>query len=264
MILNNVLITGGSSGIGLELAKLFLQNGYQCCLVALDDDRLKAVEEDLINLYPQSRILAYGIDLSTDDSADAVYAYTQDQKFYPDVVINNAGFGTYGLTWETDRDTEYKMINLHVKTLYGLTRHYLQDMVKDDHGIIVNISSISAFQPSPYLNTYASTKAFVYHFTRGLQAELHEKRSNVKAITICPTPVRTNFGEGTSIDRSGLFQSWLAVDVDMVANSIYDAIIRGKSFRVPGRFYHLLSYVTRLLPEWIQVRIAISTMRPKH
>lgn len=259
----NVLITGGSSGIGFELAKVFLQKNNHCCLVALDNERLDRSFSELNRSFPNAHIIKLGIDISNPESPGIIYSFTQEHSFIPDVVINNAGFGTYGETWINNMKVESKMIDLHISSLYKLTRLFLNDMIKRDDGSIVNISSISAFQPSPYLNTYAATKAFVYHFTRGLQAELIASGSHVKAITICPTPVRTNFGENTDIYRSGLFESWMAVDVDMVAESIYQSISSGKTYSVPGRFYHYLSYITRILPEWVQIKIARAKLKPK-
>lgn len=258
-----VLITGASSGIGKELAKIFAREGYDCLLTALEEEELAGCVEDLRKEVPQADIQSFAIDLSVPGSAQRLHDQCMEMTWLPDVLINNAGFGTYGFVPDISIERELAMMQLHIIELYQLTRLFLDHMLLNDRGYIINLSSISAFQPSPKLTTYGATKAFVYQFTRGLQYELKLKGSQVRTMVVCPTPVRTRFGQDTGLVNTSLFHSWMTVEAPMVASAIYKGMCRNRSFIIPGRFYHFISKISRRLPEKFQIWLSYQHLKQR-
>src|SRR6056297_1875683 len=163
-----VLITGGSSGIGLEFAKLFARDNYSILLVAHPRDDLEATKAQLLESYPGSDISVRSQDLAQQDAAELLYGFTRENNILVDVLVNCAGFGTYGFVDHIELDRELSMLQLHVGTLYHINRLYVRDMIERDVGHIINMSSISAFQPNPYFATYGATKSFILNFSRAL------------------------------------------------------------------------------------------------
>jgi len=259
---SKVLITGASSGIGLALAHQFLGRGFECFLTGLDHEELAGAVVSLRIEFPEASMLQMAIDLSTVGAAIQLYQHCANLDWFPDVLINNAGFGTYGYITEISMEQELAMIQLHVVELYTLTRLFMVPMLTKGHGQVINISSISAFQPNALLATYGATKAFVYQFTRALQYELKLQQSRVRAMAVCPTPVRTNFGKNTDLKKTKLFQSWMTVDVEHVATSIMKAMDAGADHVVPGRLFHWLSKFSKRLPERLQMWMAYQHLKP--
>lgn len=258
-----VLITGASSGIGKELAKVYSQEGYDCLLTALDEEELAACVKELKQDYPKIAIESFALDLSAPGSARMLYDRCIEMDWLPDVLINNAGFGTYGYVTDIPIERELAMMQLHMIELYQMTRYFLDHMLANDRGYIINISSISAFQASPMLTTYAATKAFVYQFTRGLQFELKQRGSKVRAMVVCPTPVRTRFGHDTGLVNTALFNSWMTVEAPMIARAVYYGMLHNRSFIIPGRFYHFISKISRRLPEKLQIWLSYQHLKQR-
>lgn len=258
-----VLITGASSGIGKELAKVYSQQGYDCLLTALEEGELTACVRALKQETPSVVIESFTLDLSIPGSARMLYDHCVEIDWLPDVLINNAGFGTYGYITDIPIERELAMMQLHMIELYQMTRYFLEHMLMNDRGYIINMSSISAFQPSPMLTTYGATKAFVYQFTRGLQFELKQKGSKVLAMAVSPTPVRTRFGQDTGLVNTTLFNSWMTVEAPMVARAIYNAMTHNRSFIIPGRFYHFMSKISRRLPEKFQIWLSYQHLKQR-
>ena len=250
-----VFITGGSSGIGLETAKIFAKNGYDILLVSIDSKENTKVSEILKNLNPEIKVLAKMYDLSSENERHIAIDWVKDEVGIPDVVINNAGYGVYGNIWETKPQKEKAMLQLLILAVNDICRAFLPKMIEQNRGTIINIASIAAFQPNPGLATYGASKAFVYQYTRALREELKDQKSAVKAICICPTPVKTNFQRASDMDDSPLFDSWMTVTPDLVAKEIFRAYKNNIGFLVPGRFYHYISAFMRVMPEKISVMI---------
>lgn len=247
------LITGGSSGIGLELAKLFANDDYQLVLVAKPLEELEKAKETLKAIKPELQILLMQQDLAQPGAAQEVYEFTRKHDLELNVLVNCAGFGTYGFVNEIDMKKEIDMLQLNVSTLYQLTRLYLSEMVERDEGKIINMSSISAFQPSPTFATYGATKSFILQFSRALNYELREQGSNVRVLAVCPTAVReTRFQSAACMEKSNTFNSWMATTADVVARDTYQAMHQGKDMAIPGRGLGLLhSIVNRLPTSWL-------------
>lgn len=251
-----ILITGGSSGIGLETAILFASKGFHLLITSLDEKELEIAITQIKASNNSISVVGLTIDLSKEGSVQQLYDWAKSVTPNLDIVINNAGFGTFGFIDDVDMSRELDMINLMVKNLYVSTRLFLHDMIRHNKGTIINISSISAFQPNPTLATYGASKAFVYQFTRAINEELKEKKSAVKCITINPTPVRTNFQNNSGMQKSRLFNTWLTVDAPFVAKEIYRAYAHGIDTLIPGRFYGFISAINKRLPEGFQIWLA--------
>ena len=161
------LITGASSGIGYELAKLFAQDGYDLILVARSEKRLNALKTALENQYDvQGTVIVQ--DLAKENAAQAVYDAVEAAGLTVDVLVNDAGFGDYGRYANTDWDKQQRMVHVNILALMQMTRLFLPQMLQRGRGGILNLASLAAFFPGPYMSVYYASKAFVLSFTEAL------------------------------------------------------------------------------------------------
>ena len=259
-----VLITGGSSGIGLELAKLFAHDEYQLVLVAKPRGELERAKIALQAINPKTQILLKQQDLAQPGAAQEVYEFTQKNDLMVNVLVNCAGFATYGFVNEIDINKELDMLQLNVSTLYQLTRLYLSDMIERDEGKIINMSSISAFQPSPTFATYGASKSFILQFSRALNYELHEQDSKVHVLAVCPTAVKgTGFQSAARMEKTNSFDSWMATTADVVARDTYKAMEQGKDMVIPGRRLGWAHIITNRLPTSWLMKISRAQLKEK-
>ena len=243
-----VLITGGSSGIGFEMSKYFADAHYDILWVSLDESELQDSKVKLHKLFPNAVIQTLRIDLASDDAPMKVHTWAQSIGIV-DVLINNAGIGTYGMVNDIDIDKEISMIQTNVMAVYKLTRLFMKEMVRNDHGTIINISSNSSFQPVPRMTTYASTKAFVRHFSQGLTEEMKLADSKVKIITVCPSAIKnTPFREHEGMKHVKTFSGLAYTTAEEVAKDIWKGFIKGKELIVTGRRMRILYSIQHLIP----------------
>ncbi|MVM41366.1 SDR family NAD(P)-dependent oxidoreductase [Spirosoma sp. HMF3257] len=238
------LITGASSGIGQELAKLFAQDGYNLVLVARSDDKLDRLAEVFKSNYGTQEITVIGKDLATEDAAQDVYNQVKAKDITVDVLVNDAGVGLYGLfATDTDWEREKAMIHLNVLTVTQMTKLFLYDMLARNEGKILNLASLLSITPTPLMAVYAGTKAYVYNFTQSLINEL--KDTNVTITALLPNATDTDFFNKAGAENTKVTDE--VQDPVMVAKAGYDALMAGKSKVVPGGFknksYEVLSYV---------------------
>lgn len=177
------LITGASNGIGLELAKVHASKGGDLVLVARNKAKLDELKAEFENKF-KVKVYTIGKDLSADNSAQEVYNETTKQNIKIDYLINNAGFGDFGMFAETDWSKELQMINLNITTLTQFTKLYLQDMLKSKSGKIMNVASTAAFQSGPTMAVYYATKAYVLSFSEAVDNEVSNR--GVTVTTLCP------------------------------------------------------------------------------
>lgn len=247
--MKTVLITGGSSGIGFEMSRYFAKAGYQILWVSLFEKEIETAKKRLKSMLPNANIEALALDLAKADSAQKVFAWTKTNHWTVDVLINNAGFGTFGFLNEIDLEREIDMINLNVMNTYLLTRLFLKEMIERDAGQIINISSNSSFQPIPKMNTYASTKAFVTHFSRGLTEELKMMKSNIKVMTVCPAAIRdTAFKKVGKMEHVKTFDGLATTSTEEVGKDIWKGFLKGKDFVVIGKKMRFLYRIKWLIP----------------
>jgi uncharacterized protein len=239
-----VLITGASSGIGLEFASLFAKDGYHLVLNARNETKLKEIAEQLKADYDATVTIA-AKDLSLPDSAEELTSELLASGIEVDVLINNAGFAAYGSFDETSWKEEKDMIQVNIMALTALTKHLLPGMIKRNSGKILNVASTAAFQPGPLMAVYYATKAYVLSFSEAINFEL--RNTNVSVTALCPGATATNFEKRASLESSRLFQSG-AMDAQEVALNGYNALMREKSLTIPGFKNKALANLVRFLP----------------
>jgi short-subunit dehydrogenase len=258
---DRVLITGGSSGFGLELAHRFGATGHDLLLVALPGEELEEAAHLVRTQYPSVEVHHFGVDLSLADGPKRVSDFVRAHSLRIDVLINNAGFGTWGFLPDIDGDRELAMLRLNIEGLYRLTRLFLPEMIAQRRGHIINIASIAAFQPNPYMAAYGATKAFVRSFSLALYWEMRDQQLPIHVTTVCPPAARTPFREASGMAESALFSGWLAVDAPLVADATFRGYRRKAYQVIPGRLYRFLYVLTRLLPERLSILIGLDTLR---
>ena len=245
------LVTGASSGIGRDIAIKLSKLGYELILVSRDENRLKETAELLSTKYT-----IVPMDLCNKDNCFRLYDQFKDEDI--DVLVNGAGFGLFGNTWETDLGKELKMIDLNVTALHILTKLFLQDMVKKDKGYIMNIASSAGFLAGPILNTYYATKNYVTKWTMAIYEELRRAKSNVRICCLCPGPVDTNFNKVAG----GSF-TVKALSSEHVADYAVNKMFKKKMIIVPGLMVKMGIFMNRFLPYKLSLKIAYNIQKKK-
>lgn len=188
------LITGASSGIGRELARLLAPQCGCLILTGRDTRRLDALKQEL-SVCPSLQVETVAADLSGREACIRLHDAHPDV----DLLINNAGFGDFGPFWETSLEKELNMIETNIMAVHILTKLYLKDMVRRDSGQILNVASIAGFLPGPLMATYYATKAYVVRLSEAVRKELSAGGSHVKISILCPGPVDTGFRQAANI-----------------------------------------------------------------
>lgn len=246
------LITGASSGIGLELAKLHASKGGNLVLVArnkiiLDKLKLELEKQYNISVYTISK------DLSDPDAAKEVYNETALHSIPIDYLINNAGFGDFGMFYETDWNKEYKMINLNIIALTQFTKLYLKDMISRKGGKIMNLASTAAFQPGPEMAVYFATKAYVLSFSEAVNNEVHGKGITITAL--CPGMTKSGFQAAASLEESKTVKGKKLPTSKEVAIYGYDAMMKGKTVAIHGVLNNIIANSVRFMPRAFVVNL---------
>ena len=241
------LITGASSGIGLELARLFARDGHDLVLVARSEDRLRQLAEEL---RPQGAgsVLVLAADLAQPGAAAAVEERLRAESVEVTVLVNNAGFGAYGFFHEGDLQADLQMIQVNVVALTELTRRLVAGMVARRRGRVLNVASTAAFQPGPLMAVYYATKAYVLSFSEALHGELAPK--GVRVTAICPGPVPTEF-QGRAGVRPGLDSKVLGVSAADVARAGFDGLMAGRRLVLPGLGMKVIPFLLRFVPRGV-------------
>ena len=199
---NTALVTGASSGIGLELARLHAKKGGDLVLVARSTNKLEALKSELESNH-NVNVTIISEDLSDPKSANRIFEKTEELGIVVSTLINNAGFGGHGLFHERNLEDEQAMMQVNMVTLTNLTHHYLKGMVQRKRGKILNVSSTASFMPGPLQAVYYATKAYVTSFTQAIAEEVAEH--NVTATALCPGAVNTGFVEAGNLDGVDVF-----------------------------------------------------------
>lgn len=241
------LITGASSGLGVEFARQLSNRGQRLVLAARRKDRLDALAAELGNAR------AVGIDLSRPGAVGRLLADLEEAGERPEVLVNNAGFGLRGRFVELDSAREHEMIDLNIGALTELCRAIAPQMVERKSGAILNVASTAAFQPGPNMAVYFATKAYVLSFTEALHEEL--KPHGVKVSALCPGPTRTEFGEVAGIRTLGQFDR-LAMDSEPVVRAGLEGLEANQAVVIPGATNKIGAWSTRFAPRSVVRRIA--------
>lgn len=246
------LITGASSGIGLELAKLFAADGHDLILVARSNDALEKLAQELTGKHNvKARVLP--VDLSLSSASNQIYEQLSGVEV--EFLINNAGFGTFGMVAETKESSLLEMMQVNIVALTQLTRLFLPGMIKRKRGRILNVASTAAFQPGPLMAVYYASKAYVLSFSEALANET--KGTGVTVTALCPGPTLTGFQKRAHMEDSNLVSGNLPVmDAAGVARIGYHAMMKGKTLVIPGMTNRLLAFSVRLGPRKLVTAIA--------
>jgi len=242
------LITGGSSGIGYTISKRFAKAGYNLLWVSLLPQELQTAKTQLQQQY-NCTVETLEKDLSRPNAAKEVFEWIKQNNKKVDVLINNAGIGTFGFVNEIDIEKEINLINLNVLAVYKLTRLFLSEMEQRNEGTIINICSNSSFQPLPKFSTYSASKSFINQFTRSISEELKIKKSKVKMICVCPAAIKdTNFKKTCNMERVKTFNGMVCTTAEEVADDVWNGFINGKDFIVSGKKMRLLYSMSNFVP----------------
>jgi short-subunit dehydrogenase len=247
------LVTGASSGIGLELARCFARDGYDLVIVAEDRAGLDAAAQTL-RTNGASRVETVVADLSQLDSPRRVYDHVRTLGRELDVLVNNAGVGVYGdFTRETDLREEIAMIQLNTIAYVQLTKLFAPAMVERGSGKILMTASVASITPTPMLTVYGATKAFVYEFAMGLREELRD--TGVTVTALMPGPTDTEFFERANATDSKIMDQKLADPAD-VAKAGYDALMKGENQVIVPFKYNVQTKINKVIPEPLVARQA--------
>ena len=254
------MVTGASSGLGALFAEQLADRGMPLILAGRDEARLAQVRARVLQRVPGGQVeLAVG-DLGTAKGVQDLIAALDGRDV--DVLVNNAGFGTYGPVAEVDADREHELVAVNVDALVRLTHAVLPGMLKRGRGGILNVASTIAFQPAPYQATYGASKAFVLSFSEALWAET--KGTGVRVTALCPGATRTGFVDALDADVSdvAIYKKLAAPEPVVVAG--LRALDRGKPVVIPGRRNWLLANLAGITPGWIATFISGRMLRPAH
>ena len=244
------LITGATSGMGLEFAKELNKLGYDLILVSRSEDKLKELKGSL-----KGNIEIYPMDLSVEKN---LYDLYDKAKGKVDLLINNAGFGVFGKFLDTDLDKELNLIDLNIKAYHVLTKLFLKDMVGRDSGRILNVASSAAFEPGPLLSSYYASKSYVYNLSMAIYEELRRDKSHVKISILCPGPVNTNFNE-----RANVKFSLKGLNPNDVVKYTIDQMMKNKLIIIPSFSVKLGVFMNRLLGRKFMLKMVYKIQKKK-
>ncbi|MEI6196218.1 MAG: SDR family oxidoreductase [Verrucomicrobiota bacterium] len=246
-----VLITGASSGIGLELAKCFAADGSRLILIARNTEALESLAKELRQSH-QIEVRVLTADLSLSETPKRIFAELSAQKIAVDVLVNNAGFGANGAFAEIPLSRQLEMLQVNITALTELTRLFLPGMISRRRGGILNVGSVAGFQPGPGMMVYYATKAFVLSFTEALAEELQGSGLNVSVL--CPGPTESNFG---NVARGKKVRHVKTSKMTSAAVAVYGhrAFRQGKITAVPGWQNKVFVFLNRILPRVLPRKI---------
>jgi uncharacterized protein len=249
------VLTGASSGIGAALARVFAEHGHELALVARREPQLTALA-DQIAAGNRKRPLVLAIDLARSDAPARISHELIARGLEPASVVNNAGFGLMGPAAVVDRAEQLAMINLNVRTLTDLSLRWVESLARHRGGIL-NVASVAGFLSGPNMAVYYATKAYVIAFSEALHAEL--KPRGVRVTVLAPGPVPTEFQA-----RAGLGGKlpWLfTMTAEQVARQGYAGLVRGRRLVVPGLTNKFVTFLPRVLPRGLMLRVTSANQR---
>ncbi|SFI68506.1 SDR family NAD(P)-dependent oxidoreductase [Planctomicrobium piriforme] len=244
MATETVLITGASSGIGLELAKRFAADGSELILVARRTDRLEELAE-LLKREHGTTSTVISADLAQPGAPQHLMEQIQAAGKQVDVLVNNAGFGQLGEFSKISLDRQLNMIQLNIASVVALTHLCLPGMLARKKGAILNLGSTASFQPGPHVAIYYATKAFILSFSEAIWKEL--KGTGVTVTCLCPGPTKTEFGNESQMHDTPVFKH-NAMNVEVVANAGYRGLRKRKRLVIPGAVNKMLAASVRVTP----------------
>ena len=246
------LITGASSGLGLDMAKYLATKDCELILVSRNKEKLEKIQE----LLPTKTTIIVA-DLSNEQRVKDLYVIAKKENI--DILINNAGLGDFGFLTDTDLNKDLELINTNIKAVHILTKYLVKDMEKrDTDTYIMNVSSSAAFQPGPLMSTYYATKSYVYQLTEALYYEEKKKNTNVHVSVLCPGPVETNFN-----NVAGVHFSVKPMKSKEVAEYAIDQMFKNKMLIIPGFKMKCAKFFSRFISDKCLLRMIYRIQKKK-
>ncbi len=252
------LISGASSGLGWEFAKIHAAAGGNLILVARNISQLEKLKTTIQQDH-SVQIHLVQKDLSQPHAAEELYTYVKSQSWEVDILINNAGFGYYGMFMEAPLQKDDEMMQLNMLTLTKLTKLFAGDMVKKGKGRIMNVASTAAFQPGPTMAVYCATKAYVLHFSEAIANEL--QGTGVTVTTLCPGATTSGFQAAAGMEESLLVKGRNLPTSHEVADYGYKAMMKGQVVAIHGVMNYLMANGVRFTPRNVVLKVARWVMR---
>ncbi|MBD9159456.1 MAG: SDR family oxidoreductase [Clostridiales bacterium] len=268
------LITGASSGIGKDMAKILNQKGYNLVLVARDIEKLEQTKKELEKsvqneptiennkiekAYKKSKKATNKIEIIQMDLSEEQNCIELANKVKDiDILINNAGFGDCGRFSETDLNKDISMIKTNVIAYHILTKLYLKEMKKKNSGKILNVASIAGFMPGPLMATYYATKNYIVRLSEAIREELKKEKSKVQISILCPGPVETNFNKVANVKFS-----LREANSMQVAKYAIKKLEKGKFYIVPGIDVKLARFGAKIAPSNFVAKITYKVQKRK-
>lgn len=254
--MQTALITGASSGIGAELARVFARNGYRLVLTARREERLRELASEL----GEGRITVIAADLCAPEGARALHDRVTQAGIHVDVLVNNAGLGGFGLFAGQSPERQAEMMQVNMVALTCLTRLFLPPMIGRHRGGILNVASMAAYQPGPLMSVYYASKAYVLSLSEALAEEV--RGQGVVVTALCPGPVHTEFGKVAGVETFGELEQ-LAVDVRTVAEQAFAGFSSGKRVVIPGWRNRLLAILSKVAPRSLAAKVVMALQGSK-
>ncbi len=252
------VITGASAGLGADFARQLAARGWQLVLVARRLDRLQALADEIRNAHRDIAVEVIALDVSLPDAPDALLERATARNRKVHILINNAGFGTYGPFDELPWERQHEMLMLNVVRLTELCWRFAGHMrAHGEPAHILNLGSVAAFQPTPFFAVYGATKAYVRNFTESLAYELRD--SAVRVSCLSPGATRTEFSDVAGIAIPALSDHAQMESPDVVRRGI-DGMLAGKPQIIPGFINHLIAFISRVLPRQVLAWGAVIAM----
>lgn len=245
------LITGASSGIGREIAKVLAARGCELVLCSRDGEKLRALAAEL---PVPARVVA--LDLSREENCRALYEATKDDDV--DILVNNAGFGVYGSFCDAPLETQLNLVDLNVRAAQTLMFLFLRDFRARGNGRVLNVSSVAGFFAGPKMAAYYASKNYLTRLSEAVAEELRRERSPVSISVLCPGPVKTGFNA-----RAGVKFNLRSADARATAVAAVEGMFAGKRLIVPAFGYRALVFLSSFLPRGLVTRIVFSLQAKK-
>lgn len=246
------LITGASSGIGLDIARYLATKGYELILVSRNKEKLEQIQEHL-----PTKVTIIVADLSNEQRVKDLYVLAKKENI--DILINNAGLGDFGYLTDTDLNKDLELINTNIKAVHILTKHMVKDMEKrETDTYILNVASSAAFQPGPLMSTYYATKAYVYQLTEALYFEQKKKKTKVHVSVLCPGPVETNFN-----NVAGVKFAVKPLKSSFVAKYAIDQMFKNKMLIIPGFKMKCAKFFGRFVSDKSKLKMTYNIQKKK-
>lgn len=246
------LITGASSGIGLDMARYLAANNYELILVSRSKEKLERIQEEL-----PTKTTIIVADLSNEQRVKDLYVIAKKENI--DILINNAGLGDFGYLTDTDLNKDLELINTNIKAVHILTKYLIRDLEKrDTDTYIMNVASSAAFQPGPLMSTYYATKSYVYQLTEALYFEEKKKKTKVHVSVLCPGPVATNFNKVAGVEFSVK-----PLPSSYVAKYAIDKMFDNKMLIIPGFKMKCAKFFSRFISDKLLLKITYNIQKRK-